>query len=471
MANFSYGSTSLTPTNVNFLAQGSYIKPEIEPSVVNRVKRLHFSDILMLLGAYADVPTGNVLYQHDELGQTYPKVKAYNGGAGSAGAPVTYTLATTSPSQQLNITQQDPYTQTSPSSYPAGVPIREGDIVGVKPSTGYTGANNIIQARAIAVNVSAGTFQLQPVDPAISLPSISSGAPQEIIIWGPGSTEAGGTKRSLTPDLIPYQNNLTYLQDSTSLTNIAANSVLWYKVGQDYKWDSLQQQVRFEDFRTAVNNAFLMSEQVTNTSLASLYQSDPILQGTGLIPDVLANGQLQNYTTLTGFGVPEFKQLGAKFESENAITKEFAVIPGYNLSTSIYDNMNDYFKAGAITYGMFNNDNLKHVNLDFNTIVYGGYTYTIMPTDIFSSAQTFNASGYNFIDEGLVIPAGKTISNVGGGLTPMIRIRKMQGMDLIDIAPRDNKYINGVYSMTVEYRSTANLEVFGINNTAYISKV
>jgi hypothetical protein len=471
MAAFNPGAFSVTPTIENFLAQASFIKPEIEPEVAKRVQRLHFSDVLMLLGAYAEVPTGNIEYSHKELGQTYPKIKAYNGGAGSAGAPVTYTLSTTSPSQQINITQQAPYTQTVPASYPAGVPVREGDILGIKPSTGYTGAANILQARVISVNVSAGTFVAEPVDSAVSLPSISSGSPQEIIIWGPGSTEAGGTKRSLTPDLVPYANNLTYLQDSMSITNIAANSVLWYQVGGAYKWDAFQQQVRFEDFKTALNNTWLMSEQVSNSALASNYQSDPILQGTGLIPDVLANGQLQNYTTLTGFGVPEFKQLGAKFETENSVTSDFMVIPGYNLASSIYDNMADYFKNGAITYGMFSNDVLKHVNLEFDTIVYAGYNYKITKTKLFTAAQTFGANGYNFSDEGLVLPAGKTLDTLGGGMVPMIRVRKAQGMDLIDIAPRDNKFINGQYSMTVEYRSTSNLEVFGLNNTAYISKV
>ena len=471
MAAFTGGSYSMTPTIENFLAQGAYLKPEIEPEVVKRVKRLHFSDVLMLLGAYAEVPTGNIEYQHNELGQTYPKIKAYNAGAGSAGAAVTYTLATTSPSQQLSITQQSPYTQTSPASYAAGVPVREGDILGIKPSSGYTGAANILQARVVSVNVSAGTFVAEPVDGGVSLPSISSGSPQEIIIWGPGSTEVGNTKRSLTNQLIPYSNNLTYLQDSQSISNIAANSIMWYNVGGSYKWDALQQQVRYEDFKTALNNTWLMSEQVTNTGLASNYQSDPILQGTGLIPDVLANGQLQNYTTLTGFGIPEFKQLGAKFESENSITSDFVVIPGYNLSASIYDNMADYFKNGAITYGMFSGDVLKQVNLEFDTIVYAGYNYKIAPTKMFTAAQTFGANGYNFTDEGLVLPAGKTLEALGGGTVPMIRVRKAQGMDLIDIAPRDNKYINGQYSLTVEYRSTSNLEVFGLNNTAYISKV
>lgn len=471
MSTFQFGAQSLTPTIENFLAQASYLKPEIEPSVVQRVKRLHFSDILMALGAYMEMPTGNIEYQHKELGQTYPKIKAYNSGAGSAGAPVTYSLASTSPSQQLSITQQSPYPATVPASYVGGVPVREGDILGIKPSSGYTGANNILQARVISVNVSAGTFVAEPVDPAVSLPSISSGSPQEIIIWAPGSTEVGGTKRSLTPNLLPYTNSVTYLQDTQSISNIAANSIMWYQVGGSYKWDALQQQVRFEDFKTAVNNAYLMSESITNPSLASTSQTDPMLQGTGVIPDVLANGQLQNYTTLTGFGIPEFKQLGAKFEAENVVSDEYLIAAGYNLATSIYDNMADYFKNGAITYGMFSQEAMKNISLNFDTIVYGPYKYKIDQNRIFSSAQTFNASGFNFIDEGLVLPSGKTLDTLGGGAIPMIRIRKVQGMDLIDIAPRDNKFINGQYSLTVEYRTCSNLEVFALNNAAYISKV
>jgi len=471
MANYNPAAWSLTPTIENFLAQNSFIKPEIEPQVVKRVKRLYFSDILMALGAYTEVNTGNILYQHDELPFTYPKIKAYNGGAGSAGGAVTYQLASSSPSQQLSITQQAPYQATSPASYVGGVPVREGDVLGIKPSTGYTGASNMIQARVISVNVSAGTFVAQPVDPAISLPSISSGAPQEIIIQYPGSTEAGGTKRSLTPTLLPYSNNLTYAQDTQSITNIAANSILWYKVGSDMRWDTLQQQIRYEDFKKAVNNGYLFSQKVTNTSLASVYQSDPILQGDGIITEVLANGVSQNYTTLTGFGIPEFKQLGAKFEGEQTVTKEFAIAAGYNLSTSIDDNMANFFKNGAITYGMFSNDAKKKLSLEFDTIVYGTYTYTKLQSDLFSDPQTYNANGFNFQDEGLVLPAGKTLDTLGGGMVPMIRIRKMGGMDLIDIAPRDNKYINGQYTLTVEYRSASNIELFGANNTAYISKV
>ncbi len=471
MADFAFGAQSLTPTNENFLLQNSLVKPEIDPTVVTRVERLYFSDILMALGAYKNVPTGNPLYQHDELGFTYPKIKAYNGGAGGAGAAITYTLATTSPSQQLNITQQSPYTTTSPSSYPAGVPVREQDVLMIKPSTGYTGASNYIQARVISVNVTAGTFVAQPIDSAVALPSISSGAPQEIVILYPGSTEAGGTKRSLTTNLLPYSNNLTYAQDSQSITNIAANSILWYKVGNTYTWDVLQARIRYEDFKKAVNNGYLFSQAITNTSLASTSQSDPYLQGDGIITEVLANGVLQNYTTLTGFGIPEFKQLGAKFEGEATVTKDFAMACGYNLRTSIDDNMADFFKNGAISYGMFSSEAMKKLSLEFDTLVYGGYTYKMLKSDLFSDPQTFNAQGYNFQDEGLVLPAGKRVEALGGGMADMIRIRKMAGMDLIDVAPRDNKYINGQYSQTVEYRSTSNIEIFAVNNTAYISKV
>ena len=467
MATFTPAAWSFQPTVENFLAVGNLVKPERNAQVIRQRQRVYLSDILMAYGAYQELPTGNLEYIHNEESFTYPKIKATTAGAG-AGALASFSLSSTNPNQQFAVSQQDPYLATSPATYVGGVPARKDDYILIKPSAGYSGATNVIHARIASVNETAGTFTAYPIDGAISIPAIATA--QEIIILGAMSTEIGGSKRSLTNDLLEYSNNVSFFQDSCEISNVAADMFLWTQLSAEGNyWGNYQDEKCFERVKQGMNNVYLFGKKITNTTLASTTPTDPMLQGNGIITEVLANGVTQNYTSLTGFGIPEIEQLGAKFEAEN-VTKDFMFIAGYNLRTSLSRNFADYLKNGAVTYGMFSGNEDKNIDLDFDALQYSGYNYQIIQTSLLSDAQTFNANGFNYIDEGVLLPAGMRRDTVTGGSVPMVQIRYV-GSELLETVSRDNAKINGRFSMSTEYRSASGVEVFGAVASAYISKV
>lgn len=463
---FSPGAVSVSPTSYNYLAGIELTKPQYADLVV-RQHQPWLPDLLVLMGDIQQRKVKNPQYLHFEMPWEYPKIKATTGGA-AAGNAATFTLATTSPVQVYPIDQNAPYQQTSPASYNAGVPVREGDVINIRPSaSGFSGATNTIQALVTSVNINAGTFVAQPKNSAEAIPAISSA--QEIWIIGPSMGEDGGTRRSQVTTPIKYSNNIQYFQDTCTVNDIAAETVLWSEFNGTPYWDSYQTNATQTRMREQTYGTLMYGNNAINTSLASQFAQDPKLYTNGLVPEVLARGISYAYSSLTGFTLTDIEALTLQLDAEH-VGNEWLVCAGIKLKASMSKNLRGEFDNGAMIYGTFDATADKYANFDFSGFKWGSHTFKIMQCRMNNFAQTTGAQGFDYASEGLVLPLGKMVDTLNNTQMPMLSLQYM-GSGLFYSAARDNKQIDGRKSMTIEYYSNSGIQVMGANAAAYLYEV
>jgi len=463
---FDPGAVSVSPTMYNYLAGIELTKPQYADLVI-RQHQPWLPDLLVLMGDISQVKSKNPQYLHFEMPWEYPKVKATTAGA-AAGASATFALATTSPVQQYPIDQNAPYQATSPTSYDAGVPVREGDVINIRPSaSGFSGATNTIQALVQSVNINAGTFTAIPKNSGEAIPAIASA--QEIWIIGPSMGEIGGTRRSQVPTPLRYSNNIQYFQDTCEIGDIAAETVLWSEFNGTPYWDSYQTNATQTRMREQTYGTLLYGNNATNVTLASAYAQDPKLFTNGLVPEVLSRGISYAYSSLTGFTLTDIEALTTQLDSEH-VGNEWLICAGIKLKMSMSKNLRGEFDNGALIYGTFNAQEDKYANFDFSGFKWGTHTFKIMQCRLNNFAQTTGAQGYDYISEGLVLPLGKMVDTLNNVQRPMLSIHYM-GSGLFYSAARDLKVIDGRKGMAIEYYSNSGIQVMGANSAAYIYEV
>lgn len=429
-----------------------------------------FTGLLELFGA--DQMTGDIAFNHYEENRIMPKIKATNGGAGSAGAAVTFDLASAA---DVNYGDASPYAGTGTNKHG---PVKQYDVIQIKPSSGTVSSGNYIDCIVTAVDMTAGSngqFTAYPVNSTDSIPSISTA--DEIIItgnaWGEGSgipsaTSYGQTKRT------GYIQTLKWTAESTGIANC---TVQWFK---DERTGSVYGMIKEEgpaytNFLNVREMALMVGPGLSNTSVSNIFQTagTPLSMTKGMIPLILERGNSQTYSSIGGYTTADLDDSIVTLDQQKG-AKNNLFLTGIELDLQIDNEMADYFKNGAIVYGSFRGNEEKTVNMGFKTFVKGGYTFQKKRLDVFSDLQTFGASGYGYPYEGMIIPADNATDGNGKKVPPFrLRYMAQEGkksekltVDFIDM----RKLESGFDKTQFRYQSKVGLQGIGLNRAIYISR-
>lgn len=408
----------------NYVAAFDLHRPDVESVLTQRYGYEMLSGILDTVGH--SKPTSSLEYEHHEADRLMPKLLANNGGAG--GATATFTTAAAA---NLSFTQNTP--PTFSTNNVATNPARVGDLILIKPASGVVSASNYVRARVTAVT--ATTFDAAALT-ATAIPAIA--ADTEIFIYGNAFGEGSAQPVGRQNRTLKFTNNLQIIKDTHQITGSEKNVVLWVETqnpetGQmGYTWsikgesDTL---IKFLNFR---ESSLLIGDFASATTAGVMNEAaaadSPITYTQGLIPFILSQGNLSNYSSLTGWTLADAEDLVKELDKQKG-SKQNMLMAGINLSLQIDRELGDRFQAGAISYGNFNFPEEKAVNLEFSTFRIGEYTFHKKTYSTFNDLQTYGADGYGFPNEGMVIPMDNQMDGKTREEIPSLRKRYLADPD------------------------------------------
>lgn len=459
----------------NYVSTFDLHKPEFSPELVKRFGNQYLTELLAQMGK--KIPTSALEYNHFEEDRIMPKIKATTAGAG-AGAQATFTLSATTPSQNVSLPQTSPYAGSTLTNQ--GVPVRLNDLILIRPSSGTTSASTYIRAFVDSVNTSAGTFTATPTDSADSVPVI--GSAQEIIIYGNAFGEGSGAPIGRSTRTIKYTNNVQIIKESFKITNTEKNVVTWVQftdpqTGKSgYVWAIKGEGDTYKRFINYRETNLLISERLSNTTNISDPQASagtPIKTTNGLIPEILANGTIANYSSILGWTITDGTNMVKDMDKQKA-SKNNLLLAGINLSLGMDTELKNNFQNGAINYGNFSMSEDAAVNFQFKAFQLGNYEFLKKTYDPFNDFQMFGATGYTFADEAMVIPTDKRMNYANGEMIDSLRVRYLQAPDgsgsrEMVVNPRDMQKIDGTDVFIVDYCSEIGFEGTALNRFSYIS--
>lgn len=460
-----------TATNYNFLSTWDAIQRDTDPKLRYRFGKGRFTGLMELLG---QKKAANALeYDHWEKDRVMPKIKATNGGAGSAGAAVTFTLnSAANYTYDLN---NNPYagSANTQNSYP----VRNGDLIMIKPASGTVASpSTYIHAIVSSVNQSAGTFVATPIDSTDAIPSIASA--DEIVIYGNAHGEGSARPAALSTKATKYTNYIHIFKDTAAWTDIGGAMKSWFTGANgspffiiDEEQDALTRILNYREM-TLLFNPGLSSTTVSNAYATA---GTPISMAKGLVPEILDRGNTLTYSSLTGWTIADMEDFVVVLDKQKGAKRNMFGV-GRGLHIQIDRELRDVLKNGAITYGQFSMDEDKAVNLGFKSFSVGGYDFDVTLIDAMNEVNGLGANGFNYPDEGIILPADYTVDANSGERVESCRLRY-----LTDKSGKSKEmvteYYNGAqFSSTgdaveeVRYSSYVGIEVFGMNRAGYVKK-
>jgi len=404
----------------NFVSFQELHKPEIQSTTVNKFNET-LSGFLSLAGAVK--PTKSIQYTRYEKERRMPKILADNAGAGAAGASVTFTFASAA---QTSFGSFSPYDTGVPSATTA-VPVRKYDLIMIPPATGIATADSYIKCLVTAVTTT--TFAATPLDSTKAIPDLSAGD-VEIVIYGNAHGEGTGFQKALATRVTPYTENLQIVKHKYEVTGTEKLQALWVdddrtKAMLPGEADAYLQMLNFVDLTC------LVGEGLSNTALSDdfidgTFESDaPISTTNGVITQALDGGNTLNYSSITGVTLADLYSYNTTIDKQTA-EKVNMLNVGIELDQQLDRELGNRVSNGAISYGVFNFSQEKAINLCFNKIKLGAYTYEKRCLKAMNDLQTLGADNFDFPYEGLMLPMG--VAKVEGGdeqgaVVPILRKR------------------------------------------------
>lgn len=459
---YSPGATAIA-TSYNFLSEWDAIAREVDPRLYMR----YGTGRLTGLAEYFNFkkPVSALKYDHFEMDRVMPKVKA-TCSAGAAGAAVTFTNDSTS---NVAVDQNNsPYagSANTVNSYP----VRKGDLLMIKPTSGTVAYTSIIFAWVSAT--SGSTFTAYPLDSTDSIPAISSA--DEIVIYGNAHGEGSAAAEAMAVKATLYTNQLHIFKDKVKITDIGTGMKTWVDYNGQPFW-------RIPNEKEAVNRllnnremTLLFNPGLSNTSISNLQgaAATPMTMTKGFIQEIIDKGTTATYSGITGFTKADFEDLSVTLDKQKA-QKNLMFCMGTELKIQIDNEMADATKNGAISYGAFSGDAAKNINFEFNSITVGGHSYMLKVVDAMNDLQTLGASGFNFPKEGWIMSADRTSDPSTGENVPPFRMRYLQAAD--GSKEMTTKYYDGETSSAtgdaveeVRYKSIVGMEAMALNQCAYV---
>lgn len=453
-------------TQWNFVSAYDLHKPDVDPELALRYGTQSLVGLLAYVGN--EKPTESIQYIHHEEDWIMPKVKATSPG-GAAGADVVFTLDASS----ITTISYDnsPYNSTVTEK---GLPVNAGDELLIKPSSGTISASTYIYAYVKSVDKSAGTFIATPIQEVDSIPVIASA--DEIVIFGNIHGEGSGQPDSRSSKTIKYENNLQIIKGTYTITGTEKEMILWVDVpgagGATSPYfaikgegDELKRHLNYVELSTLLGKAIT---NVTNIEDVLAASGTPIRATTGLIPELLSNGIIRNYSSITGFTLADLKTVVKTLDKQKG-SKQNLFMCGIDLSMQLDDEFGDRFKNGGISYGNFDFDEAKKVALEFETFSQGGYTFHKKTYDVFNDNMTLGSAGFNFPKEGMMLPMDDRTMIVNGNRmkVPSLRLRYLEGRK-VKTAYVDRFQVDGVDKFQINYLSECGFEITAPNRMVYV---
>ena len=457
----------------NFVTTMDLHKPEIESELTQTFGNQMLTGMLSMIGAEKGVSA--LEYTHYEEERIYPKLYATNGGAGAAGAQVTFTMAASS---KYDVPEfASPYDGSTTSSIT--IP-RRGELILIKPASGIVSADRYI--KAIIDEVTATTFKASPLDSGDSVPAI--GSAQEIVIYGnaygEGSMQPGARQTKVKKEI----NQIQTVKGTYEVTSTERDMLSWVDfVGKDGKAGKMYylkgEADEYKNFMFQKELTLLLGEKLNNDTVANAWvassdaNSGPISLTEGLIPGILSKGNTSAYAQNTGWDKQDAEPLVKVLDKQKG-SKSNLLAPGIDLSIAIDNTLASYKTAGAITYGNYTFSEEASVNFQFDKFKIDDYIFSKKKFDSFNDLQTLGADGFGFTNEGLVIPMDQTRDAGTGEKTNHLRLRYLVNPATGERNQRseiiDNYKITGKDTYSVFYKDNVGLESFCLNKFAYIKQ-
>jgi hypothetical protein len=461
----------VTPNTYNWVTGMDLDKPAIDSELTEPFGDQTLGCMMSLIGAEKGVSA--LEYKHAEEKRIYPKLKATN-VVGLAGAAVTFTLVAEAKQTIGNVSPYD----TAATGKNVVVP-RRGETLMIKPATGLATVDNSIYATVTSVDIVNGKFVAVPLDTADTIPAAAAG--REIIIIGNANGEGSVAVAGRQVEVEYKTNQLQTFRGGTEVTGDARNIVTYQeftgKNGEKGHVNYLHgEAAEYKNFKTQMELTFLLGKPLTNTVLANdtyFGASHPVSMTKGLIPSILDEGNVSNYSATTGWDKQKAQALVETLDKQKGDKKNM-ICPGISLSMQIDDTLADYRNSGSITYGNFTFDENAKANFQFDAFNFGGYEFGKKVFNTFNDLQSLGADGYGFPNEAMVIPMGMTMDKIDNAKTQYLRTRFLE--DPISGA-RDRRssiidkfQVNGEDVFQVNYIDKRGLETFALNKFAYIKQ-
>ena len=462
----------VTPNTYNWVTGMDLDKPAIDSKLTEPFGDQTLDGMMSMIGAEKGVSA--LEYKHAEEKRIYPKLKATNGGAGGAGAAVTFTLVADA---KQTINNSSPY-DVAAAGKQVVVP-RAGETLMIKPATGLATVDNSIYATVTTVDVLNGTFAAQPLDIGDVIPNMA--APQEIIIIGNANGEGSVAVAGRQVEVEYKTNQLQTFRGGTEVTGDARNIVTWQeftgKNGEKGHVNYLHgEAAEYKNFKSQMELTFLLGKPLTNVGLANsafFGTEHPVSMTKGLIPSILDEGNVSNYSATTGWDKQKAQALVETLDKQKGDKKNM-ICPGISLSMQIDDTLADYRTSGSITYGNYTFDENAKANFQFDAFNFGGYEFGKKVFDTFNDLQSLGAEGYGFPNEAMVIPMGMTMDKMDNAKTQYLRTRFLEdprsGARDRRSSIIDKFQVDGQDTFQVNYIDKKGLETFALNKFAYIKQ-
>jgi hypothetical protein len=472
MAAYSTGAVN-TASNHNFV---SFYEAH-EPDVSNVQVQRYMSSIVGFLDfTEAKKATSALEFSRFEKDRIMPKIKATNGGAGGAGAAVTFTIHADS---KVTVPSAAPY-DTSATPSIVSTPVKLNDLVLIKPASGtIVSFGNYI--KAIVTDVTGSTsFDATPINSADVIPSVPSA--DEIIIYGNAHGEGTGFQAPMTTKSTKYTEKLQIIKHRMRVTGSESLAKLWYteKSSGESKFQVKGEGDAYAQFMNISELNLLIGSELSNTTLASTFQTTdtPLALTRGLLSTIVDGGNILNYASISGVTIADIYDYNIEIDAQRAQMNNL-MFSGIAIDQQLDQELGDRLKNGAVTYGNFSMDQDKAVNLSFQKFTVGSYTYDKRPMRSFNDLQTLGADGYGFKHEAFTIPAGAVKAAGGkekGSSIPSLRKRYLAGEG--KSRELDIVYFNGLTDSSdgndfeeVRYQAHCALEAQAINQYGYIKRV
>ncbi len=464
------GGSFVRRGDYNYVTTMDLHKPEYDSELTEAFGDQMLTGMLQMIGAEKGVSA--LEYNHFEEERIYPKIKATSAGAG-AGLQATFTIDAAA---TISIPENaSPYGGTN--STDITVP-RVGELILIKPASGVVSADSYVRAIVDSVTPATPAFTATPLDSADSVPAIASAS--EIVIYGNAHGEGSGQPAARQTRVNKVTNNLQTFKGTYEVTSTERDMLAWIDFkGKDGKMGKVYylkgEADEYKNFMSQKELNLLLGEKLANNTVSNAYATagTPLALTQGLIPSILANGNISSYSASTGWDKQDAEALVKVLDKQKG-SKNNLIAPGIDLSIQIDNTLADYKSGGSITYGNYTFNEDAKVNFQFDKFAISDYVFSKKKFDTFNDLQSLGAAGYGFSNEAMVIPMGMTKDAGSGEKTNHLRLRYLVNPETGERNQRseiiDNFAITGTDTYSVFYKDNCGLETFAMNKFAYIKK-
>lgn len=391
----------------NFSSFQNIHKPEVD-NILVRPFHNTLTGIWDLAGAKKATTSSQFTWY--EANRSYPLVRANTAAGAGAGAEATFLIAA---GNQTAFGSYAPY-NTGTTATTTAMPPRKYDTLQMLPAAGtLASAGNYINLLVTSVTGTV-SFTARELDSSVAIPAIGVGSEQEIMITGNAHGEGSGLNTALSTLTTSYTENLQIVKHKYEVTGTDKLQATYMDLGggkgKSYlpaEADSYLQFLKFQDL------TLLLGKKASNVQLSddfidgTIDTNAPIRTTSGLIDQILTGGQILDYSNITGVTLADLWDFNTIISKDGA-EFENMLYCGIDLDQQLDRELGDRVSNGSISYGTYNFNDEKALNLNFTKVKLGSFTYNKKCLEAMNDKQNTGAAGFGYSWEGFLLPMGTT---------------------------------------------------------------